>query len=313
MMMSLAVPHEYDMNMSVQAWVYPDISPAPECFTRGELRRVVTVGTDTVPVTVLQDSPGRPLIVRTGPTTVRMTDLKEKMRWVLGLDHDTRPCINRLIHDGTVGRLAPLLSRIRPYSSDTVYEGLMKSVIQQQVSYRAACILTSRFVTLLGSQTKHDGRTVFAFPTPQMVSAAGVDKLRSIGLGYKAQYLHGISSMVCRGDLEPESLRNMTYGEVREVLLPIRGVGEWTVQTLAIASLKMFDVFPYSDLGIRNLLGRLYKGGTRMSAVEVERWADSMGEHGPMALYLLMCADVLGLVAGASRKRIKELSTDLAS
>ena len=87
----------------------------------------------------------------------------------------------------------------------------------------------------------------------------------------------------------------MSYSEVQELLKPVHGIGEWTIQALSVAALGKFDVFPYSDLAMRNLLGRLYQSGVRMTPRQVREKADTWSD-GPLVLYLLMCAEVLGLL-----------------
>jgi DNA-3-methyladenine glycosylase II len=214
-----------------------------------------------------------------------------------------------LRQDTVAAEFVDSITGVKPYTCDTVYEGLMKSIIQQQVSYRAANVLTSKLVGLAERRMNVDGETQAGFPTPDDLVSIGVDRLRAIGLGYKAGYLYDISRMVLHGDLQTEELLTASYDELVSILSPIRGIGTWTVRTLAIAALRMFDVFPYSDIGIRNLIGRLYNAGIRVTERYVRAKAESWGEAGPMALYLLMCADVLGLAGAGSRKRIKEVNT----
>jgi 3-methyladenine DNA glycosylase/8-oxoguanine DNA glycosylase len=52
-------------------------------------------------------------------------------------------------------------------------------------------------------------------------------------------------------------------------------------------------VYPYGDLGIQNLLGRVYNDGIRMKRREVVEISTRWGNQGTMVLYFLMCADVL--------------------
>jgi 3-methyladenine DNA glycosylase/8-oxoguanine DNA glycosylase len=115
------------------------------------------------------------------------------------------------------------------------------------------------------------------------------------------------------GELETNELRSMSYEELVELLKPARGIGEWTIQTLCIAGLGRFGVFPYSDLGIQNLLGRLYRSGTRLTTSQVQGMAQRWND-GALVLYLLMCADVLGLFPAAGRpKSVKRSRLDRSS
>ena len=139
------------------------------------------------------------------------------------------------------------------------------------------------------------------FPNSLQLFNSGEEGLRALGLGYKTSCILKITSLDVSGEIDLEGLLGCPYEEVMDTLTSIRGVGEWTVQILMIAGLGDFTVFPYGDLGIQNLLGNLYQYGTRMTKKEVIEKAHSWGDAGPMVLYLLMCADVLGLVGTSGR------------
>jgi DNA-3-methyladenine glycosylase II len=51
----------------------------------------------------------------------------------------------------------------------------------------------------------------------------------------------------------------MTNEEVMELLLPIKGVGKWTVEMLLMFTLGHEDVFPPDDLGIQQAIAMIYK------------------------------------------------------
>ena len=80
-----------------------------------------------------------------------------------------------------------------------------------------------------------------------------------------------------------------------EILGPIRGIGEWTVQAAIVAGLGDLTIFPFGDLVIQNILGGLYNNGVRMTKIQVIKKSEEWGKEGPSILYLLMSAYVLGL------------------
>jgi DNA-3-methyladenine glycosylase II len=136
----------------------------------------------------------------------------------------------------------------------------------------------------------------YRFPNPEIILGTGVETLRKFGLGKKSEYLTEISSLIVSGDLNLNSLRHSSYEDITEVLNPIKGIGPWTIDAFCIAGLGKFSVFPYGDVGIQNLLGKLYRSGLKFTKREVIEKSDSWGKSGPMVLYLLMCAEVLGLI-----------------
>ena len=315
MKMTLRVPAGYDLVSSVHSWIYPDVQPVPEVTWKQGVGRVFTFGNESAGVIVGQLQPGATLKVLAGSSNLSREQVRKKIRWVLGLKVDVSGALAAMEDDPIISDIAPSVAGIRPYVANSLFEGLVKSIIQQQVSYRAANVLTKRLVLELNCAHELGGRKLYLFPSSSQLFESGEDGLRALGLGYKARYLVEIASLDVSGEIDLEGLLGCSHEEVMDTLTSIRGVGEWTVQTLMIAGLGDFTVFPYGDLGIQNLLGNLYHHGTRMTKNEVIEKAHSWGDAGPMVLYLLMCADVLGLAGTSGRpkthKRLAGVRTPL--
>ena len=200
-----------------------------------------------------------------------------------------------------LNQISKQLQGIRPYSADTPYEALIKTVIQQQISYRAANILTMRLISRL-SKT-HEKKYFHTFPQPREIINLGEIGLREIGLGYKAKYIMNICQLINDEQLNLDSLVGDTYENASSILLPIKGIGKWTVQVLSIAALGDFSTFPYGDLGVQNAVSKLLGKPERISEKSLEEYSESFGKEGPLVLYLIMCADVLGMSEIFSRQQ----------
>ncbi len=303
MAFSMHVPPFYDLLLSVHAWVYPDIQPVPEFTWEGAFARLFTIGDARTPVVVSQSSAGRPLHVDFEDDSINRAAVRRKVRKVLGLDIDTGGALACIARNPVIHGTESQVRGIRPYITDTVFEALIKSIVQQQISYRAASVITKRIVAGFAVPSLFKEHLLYPFPDHKTILSAGESKLDEIGLGFKARYVHEVCSMVARGVLEPEGLAGRTADAAREVLGSIKGIGDWTLNALAVSGLGDFSVFPYSDIGMRNLLGRLHKHGERLSEAEVRELASSWGTDGPLVLYLLMCADVLGAISQARRSK----------
>ena len=301
MRLTLRVPAGYDLVSSVHSWIYPDIQPVPEVTWKQGVGRVFTFGNESARILVGQLRPGATLRVLAESVNLSRAQIRKKIRWVLGLKVDVSDALAAMQNDPIISDIAPSVAGIRPYIANNLLEALVKSIIQQQVSYRAANVLTKRLVLELTRAHELDGRKLYPFPNSLQLFNSGEEGLRALGLGYKTSCILKIASLDVSGEVDLEGLLGCPYEEVMDTLTSIRGVGEWTVQTLMIAGLGDFTVFPYGDLGIQNLLGNFYQCGTRMTKNEVIEKAHSWGDAGPMVLYLLMCADVLGLVGTSGR------------
>ena len=131
----------------------------------------------------------------------------------------------------------------------TPFRALVRAIIHQQVSTAAANSIFKKFVTLFGK-----------FPTPGMVSAISIDKLRTAGLSrQKASYLKDLAQKFSDGTIKHRSLKRMTSEEVVEHLIQIKGIGVWSVHMFLIFTLNRPDVLPTGDLGIRKGFQRVYR------------------------------------------------------
>ena len=292
------------MLTSIHAWIYPDVQPVPEQTSSSFFYRLYPFENELVPITLQQATLGSSILVNYSSQSTREDDIQEMLIQALGLSVDMKGALQCIESDSTIRHILSGVVGIRPYQSPTVFEALIKTIIQQQVSYRAANMLTKKLVLSIGSKSFLDDSIFYGFPTSNDIVGYGIKGLEELGFGFKAKYVHGVADMVSQDSLALEELKQKQHDEVITLLKPLHGIGLWTIQTLAIAGLGDFNIFPIGDLGIRNLLGRLYNNGQRMSTKDVEHTVKRWGNQWPLVLYLLMCADVLDLIGKEGRQQI---------
>ncbi len=126
---------------------------------------------------------------------------------------------------------------------------LCLSILSQQLSTKVAKVIRDRFLALYGNK----------FPSPQQVLDTPVEQLRAIGFSNaKASYVHNVARFAIEQGMDDKKLRKMTDEEIIDYLVPIKGVGRWTVEMLLIFTLGREDVFAVDDLGIQNAMIRLF-------------------------------------------------------
>ncbi|TFG32157.1 DNA-3-methyladenine glycosylase 2 family protein [Candidatus Thorarchaeota archaeon] len=303
MITKIEVPKRYDLLSSVHAWIYPDVQPVPEQTSETGIHRLSLFCDECIPIMITQNEIGSSLIVEFSSQKAEEKEVKSVLVQMLGLDVDMKGALRELRMDGQLNHISIGVAGIQPFQSPSVFEALVKTIIQQQVSYRAANVLTKRMILSIGPKMSYNDHTVYGFPSPEEIARCTLEQLQSFGFGYKAEYIHGIAHSVVNGNLELEGLRGKHHSEVSSILQPIHGIGLWTIKTLAIAGLGDFTTFPTSDLGIRNILGRLFNDSERMSEKEIEVLTTRWGDEWPLVLYLIMCADVLGLFGEDGRQQ----------
>ena len=303
MTFAIDVPRKYDLLTSIHAWIYPDIQPVPEQTTDTTFYRIYVFDEELVPIFLNQSTSGQPIHVDYAASSTSENEIRNRIIQTLGLEVDMSGALKRVRDDDTLAAVYHGVAGIRPYQSPTVFEALVKTIIQQQVSYRAANLLTRKLILSIGQKILLNDRIYYSFPSALDIVKHKLEGLQNLGFGYKAQYVHGVAKLTIKNSLDLEDLRAKTHDEVISLLKPIHGIGLWTIDTLAIAGLGNFGVFPLSDLGIRNLLGRLYNDGQRVTIPEVATIAQQWGNDHALVLYLMMCADVLGLFGNKGRQK----------
>ena len=158
------------------------------------------------------------------------------------------------------------------------YGALLRSIVGQQLSVKAARSIYGRLTELFGGRT----------PTPQELLAADELALRGAGLsGAKVRYLRSLAEHVEKGDLHLDSLTEMSDDEVIAELTVVKGLGVWTAHMFLIFHLKRPDVLPVGDLGVRRAVERLYGLETLPSAEELEALGERWRPYRSLAsLYL---------------------------
>jgi DNA-3-methyladenine glycosylase II len=136
-----------------------------------------------------------------------------------------------------IGKIGPCTLR---YDADR-FGVLVRSIISQQISGKAAISISTRLLSSLG-------QTEF---TPEALRRARTQKLRNAGLSAaKARYVRDLADRVHRGDVPLDDLHELDDEEVIAKLLPVMGIGRWTAEMFLIFSLGRLDVLPLGDLGL---------------------------------------------------------------
>jgi len=292
MRLSVKCPEHYDLLSSVHAWIFPDIQPVPEQTGNGYMKRTFTIDDKSVPIIIKQKSPGDKIEVFCNDPSLDPVEVRKKLDQILNLRMDLNSLHTTIANDDEISFILPAIRGLRPYLADTLFEALIKSVLQQQISYRAANVITRRLILALRTATDD----IFSFPNANQILSLGEEGLKKLGIGYKTDYVRGVCKQVSEGTLNLEQSAELGFELFAKTLNPIKGVGKWTIEVLAIAGLGDYSIYPYGDLGIQNLLGRIYNDGCRLRRNEVIEISQRWGEQGPLVLYMLMCADVLGFM-----------------
>ncbi|KAF8406443.1 hypothetical protein HHK36_008530 [Tetracentron sinense] len=156
---------------------------------------------------------------------------------------------------------------------------LTKSILYQQLAFKAATTIYTRFVALCGGQDAVVPESVFSF-TPH--------DLRQIGIsGRKARYLHDLASKYCTSILSDAAIVDMDDKSLFSMLTMVEGIGPWSVHMFMIFSLHRPDVLPVGDLGVRKGLQLLYSLEELPKASQMEQLSEKWRPYRSVASWYL--------------------------
>lgn len=141
--------------------------------------------------------------------------------------------------------LATRLRRRQEERPADAYGALLRAIVGQQLSTKAARTIYLRVLDLFGGTT----------PGPEQLLNASEDDLRGCGLsGRKTEYVRDLARHVLSGELELDRLGELEDEEVIEEIVAVRGLGRWTAEMFLLFHLQRPDVLSGGDLGIRKAI-----------------------------------------------------------
>jgi DNA-3-methyladenine glycosylase II len=166
---------------------------------------------------------------------------------------------------------------------DDAYGALLRAIVGQQLSVKAARTIYDRLCALYGERT----------PSPRELLDTDPEQLRAVGLSRaKANYLRDLAQHVEDGELDLDGLPEMDDAEVTEMLTRVKGLGQWTADMFLMFHLRRPDVLPVGDLGIRKAVQLAYGLDTLPDAARLTELAESWRPHRTLAcLYLWASLD----------------------
>ncbi|MGH8054038.1 MAG: DNA-3-methyladenine glycosylase family protein [Stenotrophomonas sp.] len=183
-----------------------------------------------------------------------------------------------------IRRLGPLAAPEGWRKSFDPVDALARAILFQQLSGKAASTIVGRVEAAIGSKRLH----------ADTLGAIDDVALRACGVsGNKALALRDLARREAAGELP--SLRQMSvmnHEDIINALVPVRGIGRWTVEMMLMFRLGRPDILPIDDLGIR-------KGAQRVDGAEVMLTPKALAERGERwgpyrtyaSLYLWRIAD----------------------
>ena len=153
------------------------------------------------------------------------------------------------------------------------FETLVLLILEQQVSIDSA---KATFLRL---------REAVSSIIPSVLIHLSEEEFRTFGVSrQKAKYIKCLSQAILNKEITLESLPNKTAQEVREELIKIKGIGNWTIDIYLMFCLQTPDIIPLGDIAVVNTIKELLNIHDKQEMeIYVQKWAP----HRTFATFLL--------------------------
>jgi DNA-3-methyladenine glycosylase II len=145
--------------------------------------------------------------------------------------------------------------------------------LEQQVSIDSA---KATFLKL-----KKKVRTIL----PKKLFALADEDYREAGVSrQKTSYIKGLAKIILEKEIDLESLATKPAEQVREELIKIKGIGNWTIDVYLMFCLQAPDIIPLGDIAVVNTIKELLDIHIKE---DIESYTQKWHPHRSAATFLL--------------------------
>lgn len=166
-------------------------------------------------------------------------------------------------NDPVMRQLIKSFPDVRLTSRGSAFETLLRAIVGQQISVKAAQSVWNRFAVQIGKIS------------PENVAKQRQNDLRSCGLSQqKTSYIIDLAQHFTQGSINPRGFKGLGDQELLDLLCSVRGIGRWTAEMFLIFHLHRPNIWPIQDIGLIRAIERHYLGGKKASKSEIESAGD---------------------------------------
>jgi AraC family transcriptional regulator of adaptative response / DNA-3-methyladenine glycosylase II len=277
--LTLSLPYREPFNPGIFTFLAVRAIPGIEAGTATSYARTLRLPHGDARFSIEYDAgaKGRPLTLTIGAVDLRdLPALLSRVRRLFDLDADPEAIDGALSMDPRLASSVEETRGIRMPGALDPQELLVRAMVGQQITVAAArTALTQLSVAGSPSSVPGDGLDRM-FPTPAQIAGAGY-LLR--GPQRRTDSLLNAAAGMAEGRID------LGYGDdvsgLSAMLLPLPGVGPWTVGYVAMRVLGAPDIFLANDAAVRNGIRTLAPAGTGLAPDfrEVSPWRSYATMH----------------------------------
>jgi len=234
-------------------------NPVPCIYSNGVCRRAVRNDRNVLAFKVKVVSEGFNPCIKVIAICGNTNEVRKIVEHIYNVNLDYSEFLSTVKNIPKLYSLALKYLGLRPALTPTLYEALIKAIINQRIPLKIANAIISRVVRRYGFKVIFNNEEYYDFPNSNELAKVNVDELRELGLSRrKAGFIINISKAVSEG-YDLEALKRGRYEEVISELTKFKGVGLWTAQLAYAASTGDMSVGPEQDLAVRRGLSLIFR------------------------------------------------------
>ena len=159
------------------------------------------------------------------------------------------------------------------------FQSLLRSIVFQQLSGKAAQTIYERILNLLPKTTNL---------CPNEILKLDKDEMRKAGLSFqKINYVRNLADYFENNSFQKKDVESMTDEEISKELIQIKGIGQWTVDMFLMFTLNRADILPYKDLGIQKGIMQILNMKNLPSKKKMENYSRKWKPYRTIACWYL--------------------------
>ena len=160
--------------------------------------------------------------------------------------------------------------------NDHYYHALLNSIIGQQISVLAASAIKKRFFKL--------NKIII----PKNVINLKDNSLKECGLSrQKILYIKNVTNFFLTNKIFFKDIKKYSAIEIKEQLISIKGVGNWTADMFLLFSYGSSDIFPYGDLGFIKAISKSYRKNLPLDEIYLKKLQKKWSPYNSVATWYL--------------------------
>ena len=159
------------------------------------------------------------------------------------------------------------------------FQSLLRSIVFQQLSGKAAKTIYERFVNFIPKTSNL---------CPNEVLKLDKDEMRKAGLSFqKINYVRNLADYFENNSFKKKEVERMTDEEISKELIQIKGIGQWTVDMFLMFTLNRADILPCTDLGVQKGIMKILNIKNLPSKKEMENCSRKWRPYRTIACWYL--------------------------